>query len=109
MKPPDMELGFDSHAPPRRPAARPSAGPGSNYCCVGPALADALPPDYPLDLVPLTHSYLLSDAPSRSFLTTPPLPAQGTIQWSVAAQIAEERDGCGACVCAIGLPSPTFF
>jgi len=81
MQPPtDLELGFDEHAPPRRPAARPSAGPGSQYCCQGPALADALPPEFPLDLIPLTHSYLLSDAPSRSFLTTPPLPAQGTIQ-----------------------------
>jgi hypothetical protein len=81
MQPPtDLEYGFDEHAPPRRPAARPSVGPGSQYCCVGPALADALPKDFPLDLIPLTHSYLLSDSPSRSFLTTAPLPAQGTIQ-----------------------------
>ena len=81
MQPPtDMQLGFDEHAPPLRPAARPSHGPGSHFCCVGPALADALPPDVPLDLIPLTHSYLLTEAPSRSFLTTPPLPAQGTIQ-----------------------------
>ena len=75
----DMEQGFDEHAPPRRPAARPSAGPGSDLCCYGPALAEALPADFPVDLIPIMHSYLLSDAPSRSFLTTPPLPSQGTL------------------------------
>lgn len=70
--PTDMELGFDEHAPPPLPRAE--------FCCVGSAMADALSPDLPLDLIHLTHSYLLGVAPSRSFLTTPPSPSQGTIQ-----------------------------
>lgn len=81
MPPPfDMQQGFDHSAPPLRPPARPSAGPGSEYCCAYPALIDALPLEFPVDLVPLIHSYLLTEHPSRSFLTNPPLPSQGTIQ-----------------------------
>lgn len=80
IAPTDMEYGFDEHAPPRRPAARPSAGPGSEYCCALPALTEALPADFPVDLIPIMHAYLMGESPSRSFLTTPPLPSQGTIQ-----------------------------
>ena len=55
------------------------------FCCVGHALSASFPPCLPLDLLPLTQGYLLNQ-PTRSFLTHPPPPSAGVIQWSATAQ-----------------------
>ena len=49
------------------------------YCCIGHALATSFPASLPLDLLPLTQGYLLTQ-PTRSFLTHPPPVSAGTLQ-----------------------------
>jgi hypothetical protein len=50
-----------------------------HYCCHNKALFNAMPNDFPIDLIPLIGSYC-NDQPSYSFLTTPPLIAQSLIR-----------------------------
>ena len=79
------------------------------FCCVGHALSASFPPMLPLDLLPLTQGYLLNQ-PTRSFLTHPPPPSAGVIQWSdqmqtgcntTAARCPPDTDRCCCCCCAV--------
>ena len=61
-------------------------------CCIGHALSSSFPPSLPLDLLPLTQGYLLSQ-PTRSFLTHPPPVSAGVIQCLTGDHMVLTRSG----------------